>query len=141
MYVHTYMCVYIIIIIIFPQNIQSVTATMSTTSSHFNEPGIPEVETTEKNKAISQQRKQKNEHALFSITGGKSSPGQTMKSHSQEATPSSSSFSSFQSCHFVGIMLIPTQRGMLLFPLGLVNVQSAKVRTGQSLNEPGNSMI
>ena len=59
MYIHTYVSVHIFIIIIFPPNLQSVTATINTTSSHLNEPGIPEVETTEKNKAISQQRKQK----------------------------------------------------------------------------------
>lgn len=57
--IYTYICVYIFLIIIFPLDLQSVTETISMTSSHLSMSGISEVETTKKNKNISQQRKQK----------------------------------------------------------------------------------
>lgn len=51
----------------FPLNLQSVTGTVNTTFSDLNESGIPEVETTEKNKAISRQRTQKT-NVLYSAS-------------------------------------------------------------------------
>lgn len=113
MYTYLHICTFLIF---FLQNLLFVTLTINKTSNHLNEPRshrgfFSVVGSTEENKALSQQRKQKTK-VLYSASQ-EAGPAQANEKSQPGGNPTL--FSSFQSHHFVVIMFIPTKPGVFLF--------------------------